>query len=352
MGQFHYKVVIFWAIANHCLAPEAIIRANGIINKHKSGLFVHGTFGTVFEDHIIIPTPTHTKISLVPTRAQAWHERIPTQDGFCADAIPLQMLSAGIDGHLSRLSKLQLCVGGEITRRVLFRQGTEISLSFALPASCRLEGWASGSRHLLQSQQLVNGFLDLRRAIGWDSDNEKYTENAIKRSSESQTDTSRRPEEEDILKFENPVKFAVTTYTSKSTGCIYLLNQQEVESETNEKITRENNYAHHCGSPAEFEDELELPQWPEMLFADNFLLLSHESGVALDFNPLDALKTVNAKDPPLGLHVASAGKWREARHPPSGGHQDLGKLLEVLLAGSERRLSRRSFEKWKVGRGE
>ncbi|KAL8606783.1 hypothetical protein ACOMHN_049612 [Nucella lapillus] len=60
-----------------------------------------------------------------------------------------------------------------------------------------------------------------------------------------------------------------------------------------------------------FEEELGLPQLPEMVFADNELRLKHKGGFGLCFNALEALKRVDAhKDP---LKVASAKVWTEAR---------------------------------------
>ncbi|KAK7503274.1 hypothetical protein BaRGS_00005539 [Batillaria attramentaria] len=60
-----------------------------------------------------------------------------------------------------------------------------------------------------------------------------------------------------------------------------------------------------------FEKELELPQVPEMIFADNILKLHHQSGFGLYFCALDALKLVDAHNDPL--KVAAAKVWREAR---------------------------------------
>lgn len=60
-----------------------------------------------------------------------------------------------------------------------------------------------------------------------------------------------------------------------------------------------------------FEGELELPQVPEMIFADNVLRLQHVAGFGLEFNALDALKLVDAHNDPLKVAVAQA--WKEAR---------------------------------------
>ena len=41
-----------------------------------------------------------------------------------------------------------------------------------------------------------------------------------------------------------------------------------------------------------FESELELPQFPEMVFGNNILKLEHSDGYGIEFNALDALKGV------------------------------------------------------------
>ncbi|XP_025098290.1 TIP41-like protein isoform X2 [Pomacea canaliculata] len=60
-----------------------------------------------------------------------------------------------------------------------------------------------------------------------------------------------------------------------------------------------------------FEAELELPQIPEMIFANNTLRLSHQSGFVLHFNALDALRRVDAHND--HLKVAASKTWQEAR---------------------------------------
>ncbi|ESO84906.1 hypothetical protein LOTGIDRAFT_131242 [Lottia gigantea] len=60
-----------------------------------------------------------------------------------------------------------------------------------------------------------------------------------------------------------------------------------------------------------FENVLELPQVPEMVFAENILRLEHSGGFGVEFNALDALKQVEAHDDPL--KVAAAKVWQEAR---------------------------------------
>eukprot|EP00105_Crassostrea_gigas_P045387 XP_019929535.1 PREDICTED: TIP41-like protein isoform X4 [Crassostrea gigas] len=60
-----------------------------------------------------------------------------------------------------------------------------------------------------------------------------------------------------------------------------------------------------------FESQLELPQVPEMIFADNVLRVVHSDGYGIEFNALDALKRVDAHHDPLKVAVSQA--WREAR---------------------------------------
>ncbi|KAK3098111.1 hypothetical protein FSP39_016204 [Pinctada imbricata] len=60
-----------------------------------------------------------------------------------------------------------------------------------------------------------------------------------------------------------------------------------------------------------FEAQLELPQFPEMIFADNILRIEHNSGFGLEFSALDALKLVDAHTDPL--KVAVSQEWKEAR---------------------------------------
>lgn len=60
-----------------------------------------------------------------------------------------------------------------------------------------------------------------------------------------------------------------------------------------------------------FESQLELPQVPEMIFADNVLRVVHSDGYGIEFKALDALKRVDAHHDPLKVAVSQA--WREAR---------------------------------------
>lgn len=57
---------------------------------------------------------------------------------------------------------------------------------------------------------------------------------------------------------------------------------------------------------------LELPHLPEMVFANNTLLIIHASGAQIEFNALDALKRVDSGKMPVSK-VACAEVWQEAR---------------------------------------
>ncbi|KAH9499031.1 hypothetical protein Btru_005469 [Bulinus truncatus] len=60
-----------------------------------------------------------------------------------------------------------------------------------------------------------------------------------------------------------------------------------------------------------FHQELKLPQIPEMVFAENFLRLQHQSGCGIEFNALDALRLVDAYSDPI--KVAASEEWQNAR---------------------------------------
>ncbi|XP_003705401.1 TIP41-like protein isoform X2 [Megachile rotundata] len=56
---------------------------------------------------------------------------------------------------------------------------------------------------------------------------------------------------------------------------------------------------------------LELPHMPDMVFPNNVLTLKHKDGATLEFNALDALKTVsNGK---INVQLACAEAWKESR---------------------------------------
>lgn len=60
-----------------------------------------------------------------------------------------------------------------------------------------------------------------------------------------------------------------------------------------------------------FDNVLQLPQLPEMVFAENLLCLQHKDGYGIEFNALDALKRVDSKNDPLQVAVSDA--WKNAR---------------------------------------
>lgn len=60
-----------------------------------------------------------------------------------------------------------------------------------------------------------------------------------------------------------------------------------------------------------FESQLELPQFPEMVFPNNVLHLEHTGKFGIEFNTLDALKMVDAHQDHLKVAVSEA--WQEAR---------------------------------------
>lgn len=57
---------------------------------------------------------------------------------------------------------------------------------------------------------------------------------------------------------------------------------------------------------------MQLPQLPEMVFAENLLRLQHKDGYGIEFNALDALKRVDSKNDPLQVAVSDA--WKNARY--------------------------------------
>ncbi len=65
----------------------------------------------------------------------------------------------------------------------------------------------------------------------------------------------------------------------------------------------------------EYQRSLHLPRLPDMVFADNSLLISHStlSNVYLEFNALDALKMVNSSHLDESIKVAASPAWLQAR---------------------------------------
>lgn len=62
---------------------------------------------------------------------------------------------------------------------------------------------------------------------------------------------------------------------------------------------------------ADLAGDLKLPHLPDMLFIHNRLRCDHASGFHLEFNPLDALKRVDAINDPI--RVSNSQDWLEAR---------------------------------------
>ena len=67
---------------------------------------------------------------------------------------------------------------------------------------------------------------------------------------------------------------------------------------------------------------MDLPHLPDMVFSKNGLSIVHEKGFGLRFDPVDALKTVNAHEDLV--HVAMSKEWLEARSD----HADINKIAK------------------------
>lgn len=83
------------------------------------------------------------------------------------------------------------------------------------------------------------------------------------------------------------------------------------------------NETHNILSPMtvfRFEQTLELPHLPEMVFDKNVLTLTHANGAKIEFNALDALRSV--KNCKQQLQVACAEAWKETR-PESNGLDEI-----------------------------
>ncbi|XP_068979300.1 TIP41-like protein isoform X2 [Bombus flavifrons] len=64
-----------------------------------------------------------------------------------------------------------------------------------------------------------------------------------------------------------------------------------------------------------FSRTLELPHMPDMVFPNNILTLKHQDGASMQFNALDALRTVsNGK---INIQLACAEAWKESRSESS-----------------------------------
>lgn len=68
--------------------------------------------------------------------------------------------------------------------------------------------------------------------------------------------------------------------------------------------------------------QMNLPNLPDMVFSKNGLSIIHEKGYGLRFDPIDALKTVNAHEDLV--HVAMSKEWLEARSD----HADINKIAK------------------------
>lgn len=61
-----------------------------------------------------------------------------------------------------------------------------------------------------------------------------------------------------------------------------------------------------------YNNTLELPHMPDMVFPNNVLTLKHQDGALLQFNALDALRHVsNGK---INVQLACAEAWKESRY--------------------------------------
>lgn len=59
------------------------------------------------------------------------------------------------------------------------------------------------------------------------------------------------------------------------------------------------------------EQQLDIPQLPEMLFGNNLLKVQHLAGFGIEFKAVDALKRVDTKQE--NIQVAAAESWQKAR---------------------------------------
>lgn len=60
-----------------------------------------------------------------------------------------------------------------------------------------------------------------------------------------------------------------------------------------------------------YERDINLPHLPDMLFADNYMRLTHKCGFGLEFNAYDSLKLVDPKADLIKVSVAK--EWKESR---------------------------------------
>lgn len=95
--------------------------------------------------------------------------------------------------------------------------------------------------------------------------------------------------------------------------CMYVLNWVGIVIENKQQICLFTNffYCSLFSSFSRYEQTLELPHLPEMVFNKNVLTIKHKSGAKIEFNALDALKHV--KNCRANLQVACANEWKESR---------------------------------------
>lgn len=60
-----------------------------------------------------------------------------------------------------------------------------------------------------------------------------------------------------------------------------------------------------------YRHSLVLPHLPDMVFHKNSLILEHDNGASLTFNPIDALK--NVRNEKLDIKVSCSDEWHESR---------------------------------------
>jgi len=65
---------------------------------------------------------------------------------------------------------------------------------------------------------------------------------------------------------------------------------------------------------AAYEDQVKLPQFPEMIFHENSIKIHHKAGgYGISFCALDALKMIDTQHLPEGIKIASTDSWRASR---------------------------------------
>lgn len=65
---------------------------------------------------------------------------------------------------------------------------------------------------------------------------------------------------------------------------------------------------------AAYEEQVPLPQFPEMIFHENVIKIHHKAGRwGIAFSALEAMKMIDAERLPEGVKVAAADSWRSSR---------------------------------------